>query len=120
MVKALARCFEQVNATSHVPSNSTLGDLHSPNVVVGFQSTASLESMTKPGSPNDGATGTTSLESTHRTWKTHTGLKNFIARTKSALGTHTVDGRARSFLGTRHQNRLASFRMSQLPWEGED
>lgn len=54
MVKALACCFEQVNATSHVPSNSTLGDLHSPNVVVGFQSTASLESMAKAGSPNDG------------------------------------------------------------------
>lgn len=53
-------------------------------------------------------------------WATHTGLKNFIARTKSALGRHTVDGRVRSFLETRHQNRLAPFLMSQLPWEGRD
>lgn len=62
--------------------------------------------MANVGSLNDGATGTTSLESTHWTLATHTGRETFIARTKSALGTQTVGGLVRSFIGDKTSGPL--------------
>lgn len=98
VVKALARCFQQINPTSHVPLNSTLGALPSQNVVVRLRSTASQESWPRPARQMSGAAGTTSRESTYRIPATHTGLEAFIAGTKSALDTLTSDMRVRWFL----------------------